>query len=478
MVDMVGKFFGLEEESDQVKHLAKVAAVFMPFAALAFTMSTTFYSFYVAITLAPGDLYLGFALVGILASILMAIQLLMDYPTGGIGDWIGQRWILASAFLCFALSFFLTWMSQFFPFLWFFILIYIISAIGAAQQSGAIAAWFDNNYRAVAKDRDRKAYSIAQGRMGMLFQISSTVVLIPGAILATFMGREFVFLLQAILCVFIGISSLILFRDFPEVVANRPKRSVKAYYGILKDGLKFAFSTRYVAFYIIGSVLMASTIIVWGNMILFYIYYSYLSYSDVAVALFRTILFGVGVIWIERAGVWTRNLKTEKWIPRMQLLQTCGPIFYFAIAFIAFFMLPVVLPFPFMYLQIPTILICISFILSGIFSGASNILNQRLVLDMVPDKIRNGIYSLFPSLTFVFAVPQMVLFAFVLTAPQLSLLPQLPLVVVLCGLGVFSSIGLIILKLGLQRAPELPPAKSEPLPVEEIPSGPLPTEPT
>ena len=478
MVDLVGKFFGLKDESDQVKRLAKVAAVFMPFAALAFTMSSTFYSFYVAITLAPGDLYLGFALVGILASILMAVQLTMDYPTGGIGDWIGQRWILASAFLCFAISFFLTWMSQFYPFFWFFIIIYIMSAIGAAQQSGAIGAWFDNNYRAVAKDTDRRAYSIAQGRMGMLFQISATAVLIPGSILATLMGREFVFLLQAILCVFIGVSSLILFRDFPEVVANRPKRSLRAYYSILKDGLKFAFSTRYVAFYIIGSVLMSSTIIVWGNMILFYIYYTYLSYSDVAVALFRTILFGVGVIWIERAGVWTRNLKTDKWIPRAQLLQTCGPVFFFVIAFIALTMQPVVLPFPFMYLQIPTILICLSFILSGIFSGASNILNQRLVLDLVPDKIRNGIYSLFPTLTFIFAVPQMIFFAFVLTTPILSILPQLPLTTVLCGLGVVSLIGLVILRLGLQKAPERIPVQAEPLPREEIPSSPLPTEPT
>ncbi|MFX0170206.1 MAG: MFS transporter [Candidatus Hodarchaeota archaeon] len=478
MVDLVGKFFGLKDETDRVKRLAKVAAIFMPFAAFAFMMSTTFYSFYVAITLAPGNLNLGFAFVGILASVTMAVQLTMDYPTGGIGDWIGQRWILASAFLCFALSFFLTWMSQFFPYFWFFVIIYIISAIGAAQQSGAIAAWFDNNYRAVAKDPERKAYSIAQGRMGMLFQISATGVLIPGAFIATLMGREFVFLLQAIFCIIIGVSSLLLFRDFPEVIENRPKRSLKAYYGILREGLSFAFSSRYVAFYIIGSVLMSSTIIVWGNMILFYIYYSYLAYSDIAVALFRTILFATSVIWVERAGVWTRKLAVEKWIPRAQFLQTCGPVFYFVVAIVTLFLLPVVLPFPFMYFQIPTILICLSFILSGIFSGATNILNQRLVLDMVPDKIRNGIYSLFPSLTFIFAVPQMILFAFVMTSPSLSVLSQLPLVTVLFGLGIISLIGLIILRLGLQAAPKLPPSKGEALPKEEIPIGPIPVEPT
>ncbi|MFW9831861.1 MAG: hypothetical protein ACFFD8_08800, partial [Candidatus Thorarchaeota archaeon] len=188
MTSWVGRFFGLEEESDRVRHLAKVAALFMPLAAFAFMMSTTFYSFYVAITLVgtlPQNLPLGFALVGILASISMGVQLVLDYPTGGIGDWIGQRWVLLVAFAGYTLTFTLTAISPWFPSFWFFIIIYVIQAIASAFQSGAIAAWFDNNYRAAAQDPERKAYSVAQGRMGMLFQISSTAVLIPGAILAT-----------------------------------------------------------------------------------------------------------------------------------------------------------------------------------------------------------------------------------------------------------------------------------------------------
>jgi MFS family permease len=470
LTDIVGKFFGLEDESQRAKHLAKIAALFMPFAALAFMMSTTFYSFYVATLLAGSNLNVGFALVGILASFAMAIQIAIDYPTGGVGDWIGQRWILALAYLCFAASFLLTWLSQWFPYFWFFMIIYFLSAVGAAMQSGAIASWFDNNYRAVAKDTERKAYSIAQGRMGMLFQISATAVLIPGAILATLFGRTFVFFFQAILCVLIGIASLILFRDFPEVAQNRPKRSISQYYGLLKDGLKFTFSTRYIGFYIVGLVLMASTITVWGNMILFYIYYNYLAYSDVAVALFRTILFGFGVLWIERAGVWTQNISTHKWIPRSNLLQTCGPLFYFAFAVITFFMLPVILPFPFMYFQFATILISIGFIITGIFSAASNILNQRLQLDLIPDRIRNGIYSLIPSLRLLFAIPQIIFFAWVMIQPQLAIHPQLPISVVLFGLGLISTFGLVILKRGLMKAPKVEPSE------EETPLGPIPSE--
>ncbi len=467
MPDWIGKFFGLSDESDRVKHLAKVSALFMPIAALAFMMSTTFYSFFVAITLVgtePGNLPLGFAFVGVLASISMAVQLVLDYPTGGVGDWIGQRWILLSAFACYAFSFFLTALASTFRYFWFFIIIYIVQAIAAAQQSGAIASWFDNNYRATAKDPERKAYSVAQGRLGMLFQISATAVLIPGAILATFFGYQFVFTFQAILCTVMGISALILFRDFPEVSENRPHRSLKAYYGVLKDGLRFAFSTRLVAFLIIGLVLMTSTLTVWGNMILFLLYYSYLSYSDVAVAIFRTVLFATGVLWIERAGVWTRNLSPPKWIPRSRLFQTCGPIFYFVMAIIVFILPPLVLPFPYMYLQIPTLLICAGFILTGIFSAFTNILEQRLLLDLIPDGIRNGIYSLFPTLTLLFSVPQILFFAMIL--------PTYKMPAVLFGLGIISAIGLLILNVGLRSAPPsktkdielVPPVLSDKIP--------------
>lgn len=469
MTSRIAKFFGLEKESNRVQYLAKVAAAWMPLAALAFTLSSTFYSIYVAEILAFGDWTLGFALVGILAAISMGTQLLLDYPTGGIGDWIGQRWILAASYACFGLVFYLTALGNIFPFFWYWVIIYIITAVGAALNSGALMAWFDNNYRSSAKDPERKAYSKAQGRMGMFFQIAATAVLIPGAIMALLLSREGVFIFQAILCMVLAGGSLILFRDSPEVIENRPKRSIRNYFKILKDGLEFSFSTRLVLFFLIGTVIMSSTIVVWGNMLLFLIYYSYLGNSDVAVAIFRTILFAFGVLWIERAGVWTRNLSPPKWIPRSRLLQTCGPLFYFAFAAIIFFMPPLNVPFPFNYLQISTLLICAGFILSGIFNGFGNILNSRLMLDLVPDKIRNGIYSLIPTLTLIFAVPQTLFLAPVLV------LYGIP--TVLFGLGIVSLAGLLILFLGLRQAPKKPILEEDDLlSIEEPPTGPTPSE--
>lgn len=455
MTNRIARFFGVENESKRIHYLAKVTAAWMPLAALAFTMSSTFYSIYVATLLFPADIIVGFAFVGILAAISMGAQIVLDYPTGGIGDWIGQRWILAASYATFSLVFALTAIGVLFPNFWFFIIVYILTAAAAALNSGALMAWFDNNYRVAAKDPERKAYSKAQGRMGMVFQTAATVVLIPGAILAVIIAPTGVFLVQAGLCFILCIASVFVFRDSSEVIENRPKRSLRSYFSILKEGLLFSVSSRLVLFFLIGTVLISSTVLVWAEMILFLIYWEYLGQNIVAIAVFRTLLFGVGVLWIERAGIWTRNLDPAKWIPRSRALQTCGPLFYFLFAAIYFFMPPlgIFIPFPFMYIQLATLIICLGFILTGVFSSFNNILNQRLLLDLIPDKVRNGIYSLIPTLTLIFAVPQFILFV-----PVLIIYGP---VVVLCGLGVVSIIGVIITKLGLQDA------KVEPVPLDE-----------
>lgn len=460
----VAKFFGLEEESKRVLYLAKVAAAWMPLAALAFSMSSTFYAIFVALLLAPTDIIVGFALVGVLAAISMAIQIVVDYPTGTIGDWIGQRWILAISYACFGLVFFLTALGVFFPYFWFYLLVYAVTAIAAAFNSGALAAWFDNNYRVAAKDPKRKAYSKAQGRMGMLLQIATTAVLIPGAVLAVLVQPTGVFLIQSVLCVLLCFSALFFFRDFPEVIANRPKRSIRSYFSILKAGLRFSVSSRLISFFLIGTVMISSTIVVWADMILFLIYYQYLGQNIVAIAVFRTLLFGFSVLWIERAGIWTRNLFPAKWIPRSRILHTCGPLFYFVFAAIYFFMPPlgIFIPFPFMYIQLSTLLICAGFVLSGIFTAFSNILNQRLMLDIIPDKIRNGIYSLIPTLTLLLAVPQFLFFVPIL----ITYGPP----AVLCGLGIVSLLGVFILALGLQKVPKKPVAIDEEVIATEEPS--------
>ena len=458
MSDRLSRFFGVQDQPKRVKALVRKSALFNPLFAVTFMMSSTFLAVHIAEVLAGPAYYLtlGLALVGNLAFVQSIVQLVLDYPTGGIGDWIGQRWILLTAFLCVGIASIYT---AFATTLVEFLIIYILQGIGFAQMSGAFGAWWDTNYRAVADDPDRSVYSVIMGKVGMIFQIASTLSLIPGALLADLISRQGVFVLQGGLCLFLGIACLTLLRDYPEVAENRPRRSLRDYYGVLRDGLKYSVSSKFVFFFIFGSVIAMSTFSVWGNLILFGIYYSFL-YDQKAVALFRTLLYIVGVISLERAGVWTKKLSPSRWIAIFAFLQSGGAVFYFAFAFITAF-LPSLLvngtavPFPLMSFQLPALIVCLTFVITGIFDGALNVLQQRLVLDLIPDRTRNSLYSLFPTLTLILAAPQLIFFS--------GILPVFGPPPILIGLGFISTTGCLLIALGMHFKPKSKkPEKEEP----------------
>ena len=91
------------------------------------SLSSTFYILFVIDNL-------GFTLAAVCTSIMLITQLIFDYPSGSLGDWIGQRWILAIAFICYSLQLFLLISEQSFT---DFVIISIISGFGNAQSSGA-----------------------------------------------------------------------------------------------------------------------------------------------------------------------------------------------------------------------------------------------------------------------------------------------------------------------------------------------------
>lgn len=456
-------FLGLPDANEKVLRLAKIMAILGPLANFSFVLSTTFYVIFVAEALGggPGNYLQGMGLVGVLVVIQMVIQTLLDYPTGAIGDWIGQRWVIASAQLCFTVSFImLSFVTTSTPFL-YLVLIYVIQGLGQSQASGAWGAWFDNNYRvAMPGDTDRKQYGMFWGRMGMVMQVIATASLIPGSILAVVFSRPWVFQLQAVFGFVLAIASFKLVRDFPEVEAQREARpDMGEYLGILKGGISFLFKYPYVRYIVIGGMMATSSIMVWGNLILFPMYYMYLI-TDVAVASFRTLLFTPGIFAQERSGVWSRRFEPKKWIPRFRLIQTCGFVFFWVFATIMFLFPPadasstnvVSIYWPFTGIALltlpvenllPIALIFSTFVLTSFFGGFAEILTQRVLLDVIPNKIRNSMYSLAPTIATLFAIPQIALFGWLLT------IIGFPLTLMSCG--VVSAIGVLFIVHGFRH---------------------------
>ena len=473
----IANFFGFSDDNVKVLRIARTFLILVPLLIATVMMSNTFYMIFIAEALGggPGRFLEGLGLVGILVIIQLGVQTTLDYPTGAVGDWIGQRWVIASAYMCYALAFYLTSLITVDTPFTFFILVYVLVAVAASQESGAWGAWFDNNYRiAVPDDDDRKSYGIFLGRSGMLIQIFATVILIPGSVLAVIYSRQWVFVLEAILCFFISFLILRFVTDFPEIAEARQRPTMSEYTNLLKSGVSFLFSDPFVKWFIIGGTLTTSVIIVWGNLLLFPFYYLYLI-TDVGVSSFRTILFVPGVISEERSGVWSQRFEQKKWIPRFRLLQTCGFVFFLAIALFMFVfpplgegatMLQLVIPFtdvvflelPQAYI-IPIIALFLAFLVTGLLSRFAMVLSQRLLLDVIPNRIRNSVYSLIPTVSMILALPQIVVVGFIIQ------FLNFPVALVMCAL--LSLVGVLMIRRGLSHPLPIPEEETWGIPQDE-----------
>jgi MFS family permease len=458
------RFFGLKDANDRILGLAKTLALFLPLVSATVTLSTTFYTIFVAEAVGNGSYIEGLSIVGILVAIQLGAQTALDYPTGAIGDWIGQKYIISSAFICFAASFYLTsFVSSLSPF-FLLVIVFLLQGIGNSQLSGSFQAWFDNNYvEAMPGDPERKQFGVLWGRVGMLFQIVSTASLIPGSVLAAVLGRAWVFQLQGVLCAVIAVVVMFAINDFPEVKAVRSdKPSFEEYTTVLKDGVRYLFSDKWILYVIVGGTIVMSTSMVWGQLILFPMYFSYLL-TDVAVSSFRTMLFFAGIASQERSGVWSKRFDPETWIPRFRVLQSVGFVFYMVFAAIMQFLPPdpsgsmVTLAVPFTELVVlqlpsssilPVILMAITFTVTGFFGGFAQILTQREMVDVVPNKIRNSLYSLSPTISTLFAIPQIIFFGWLIGVAGFTI------TLALCG--IISLSGAVVIRYGLKHPkPEL-----------------------
>jgi MFS family permease len=364
---------------------------------------------YIAESLGNGDYFAGLTFVGLLVVLQMAIQTILDYPTGALGDWIGQRYVIASALICYSIAFYLSSMivADTPAPLWIYVTIYALFGLGSSQESGAFNAWFDSNYRvAMPHDKDRKQYGVFQGRLGMVWQVSSTLSILVFRVV----------------------------RDLPGVRDEDERPSLGEYGSLLKDGVRFLWSSRFVTLIILGEVVMFSIGPVWWNLILFPLYFSFLV-TMVAVSAFRTLVFIPQALANERSGVLAKRFEPKKWIPRFRILQFMGVVFYMALAVIVHFFpgipagtdpstvefLTILIPFTNLPLieipvqtVIPVVLLFSVFVALNMFGAIAGILTQRVMIDVIPNRIRNSMYSLQPTLIMLVSMPLMLFYGWLI----------------------------------------------------------------
>ncbi|MFX0125060.1 MAG: MFS transporter [Candidatus Hodarchaeota archaeon] len=342
---------------------------------------------------------LGFTQASIIMSVVLLVQVCTDYPSGSLGDLIGQRWVLIIAFICYGVFYFLLTVATTFA---GFLVLAFFNGLANAQASGTLGTWLDNNYQKVVEDADpeRKTYGFTNARIGSLTRTIMAIAFVIGGSIATFISREHVFFIQACLSLVLLMMCFFLVKNVkvetPEESFSS-KTSGREYLAFFIGGFKFLFSNKKAFFFLIGISLIFSSFNVWGTLMLFPIYFGY-SGSDGLASLFRTIMFFVGIpLGIVMANV-SKRFTNEKF-PIFQLL---GLLFYFPPFILLLTVIPATNSFNLLGLVLTAFILTVSI---NCLLDIAGILQGRTLLDLVPSENRNSVYSLIPTLVSVFAIP-------------------------------------------------------------------------
>jgi MFS family permease len=336
----------------------------------------------------------GIEQLGILIAISFLIQAVLDYPSGVIGDWIGQRWILLIGYSLEAFAFSILVIADSFPSL---LIVYVLRAVAVSQQSGAIETWLDNNYKLAANEADpqRKIYKFFIGRRMMLGTILHGIATVFGGIYAMIFFRRAVFMIQVIGWVLTAILFFSIVKDFPGI--ERPKKSLRSYFSLLREGIQFVFTSRILLLFIIGLCIGEGLAIIWYELILFPVYFGYTG-SDGGVGILRFIILAIGTVLTYYAAKIATKVRITR-IPWLRLVDTV--FFFWGIALLTLF-------FPIennTFNPLAIIVLIINYSAIWFFYQIGNIIAQQLFLDYVPDRNRNSIYSLIPTLLLIITAP-------------------------------------------------------------------------
>ncbi|MBY8998915.1 MAG: MFS transporter, partial [Candidatus Thorarchaeota archaeon] len=326
-----------------------------------------------------------------------AIQAIMSYPMGAIGDWIGQRWILFMAALMYGIGFIV--LSQSVNFL-SVLISFIFVALAQSQEAGTYIAWFDNNYKLyTTEDKDRRTYSQFYGKFTMFREILTALSFILGGIFLTFIGRQLMFIIQGILLMLVSLMLLRFIKDHKEL--KREKMNLSVYFRYLRGGVTTVAQNKTLRLMVLGLMISGAGWAIWSGLILFPFYAGY-AVTDVGTALLRASIFILGALCTGAAGMASKRIgKLQKWLALAVLITD-------VLFFLGIYIMLLFNPVPSTFALMSFVFVILTFTIAFGPRYVGDVLRPRFYLDVIPDENRNAVYSLIPTLVMIvsiFAVP-------------------------------------------------------------------------
>ncbi|MHA2202839.1 MAG: MFS transporter [Candidatus Hodarchaeales archaeon] len=384
-------YLGVDDLPEQAQRLVLKLVFIFALLTLAWFLSSSFYVLFVIDTVGIGQL-------GVLLAVSFLLQAVLDYPSGVLGDWVGQRWILFIGLFLEAVAYGFLIFADSFPSL---LVVFIIRAIAYSQQSGAIFTWFENNYKIAANESDpqRSIFKFFLGRLNTIIFIAPGIAVVVGGMLATVYSRKTVFFFQVISLTLMAFILLIVITDFSEI--ERPKRSVRNYFKLLGEGLRFGLFNRVMFLLLVGMTIVNAASTLFMEILLFPMLYGYTG-SDAGAGVLRFVLLIIGTIATFYAGKVGQKIDSIR-IPWFLLFDI---VVYFGTTVLLTMLFPIERN---IFTPIAVVALIIMYIFHWFLVGVFNILLQSIFLDLIPDRNRNSIYSLIPTLILIVCAPGSIL---------------------------------------------------------------------
>ncbi len=395
-VKMILWVLGIRDLAPQGKKLLTKYALLFALASMMINASTTYYILYVLSFVTIQQL-------GVLLALSMVVQLLLDYPTGALSDWMGQRWMLFFAYMTFALSFILLSESRTFG---GFVLVFLLKGVAQSQHSEALSSWLHLNYKSIADEVDpnREHYKGFITRYKVIGNSLTALSYVVAGYVAFIFDRPMLFRFQALAFVLLSWIYLFSVRNLTRTEGTKGDAR-RTYFSHLKGGIRIVIISGKVRYLMFSATIWMIALSGWASFFLHPIYYVYTG-SDVGAGVMRSLVWWLEAIMIfSLASVIVRKFN-EKWIYKIRLLQSLAFFGGFAILSWLFPLASDSVSFNFIAIVLALGLMMFNSFCTRVY----NTLFSVIYLDLIPDEYRNAAYSLIPTVTLIGSIP--LLFAF------------------------------------------------------------------
>jgi len=322
-------------------------------------------------------------------------QFVLDFPTGSLSDYLGQRGVGFFAFLILGIGFFLYGFAPQTTY-WLFIPIMVFIGLGNALMSGVIQTWFSNNYHhLMSEDADRSTYGAIVARVKSIWALFFGIFIILGSTLAFKTSRNFAFEINGLFGIFASFTLLFLLHEFvpkEKIKSSQPiSKKIHGYLILSFESIKAIFNDKLLLTTLIGFLLLMGSL---GNVfmrfLLIPILFEYTG-NDSLVGLSQSSLFFVVAINVFFISIFAKKFQKRN----LPIFMALYSILYLTglMMVLAFFPAHNTLNIP------ALIIIVVLFLLFDSLIGEIAVnLQQRVFLDIIPSEFRNSILSLFSSL--------------------------------------------------------------------------------